>query len=565
LGNDGPQTIGELRLPRSAESPPEPEMRARRMFSPLTVRILAVNLSAPVLLVLGLFFLDQYADTLIATEIDALDIQGELIAASIGESAVVVDTETADFPAFTPNGAQRTIDQDNARPLLRRLAGKAQLRARLYDRAGAMIADSQLLQGPGGTVQVQDLPPTESNMERIFRRAYESTIGRFSYERRLPPYRESTTSQASDFPEIGHALEAGEADAAVRIRADRQKILTVAVPVQFYKQVVGAVLVSRDGRAVDERLFAVRRSIIGMFAWVLGLTVLTSLYLSGTIARPIRRLAMAAEQVRLSKRRQYRIPDLTKRSDEIGELSAALRDMTESLWSRLDAIEQFAADVAHEIKNPLTSMRSAVETVSRVTDPDQQQRLMAIILDDVDRLDRLISDISDASRLDAELSRAISTPVQVHRLLSALTEVHNASGRPDSAHVELIAPFDDTFEVTGLEGRLGQVFRNLIGNADSFSPPFGTITVRLARKGRRVQVMVEDQGPGIPPGKERAIFERFYSERPEGEKFGTHSGLGLSISKQIVDAHQGVIFAENIVDADNVVRGARFVVLLPAK
>ena len=566
--DDAPPSIGALRLPRSTDPPPDPprdpDVR-RRVYSPLTMRILAVNLVAPVLLVLGLFFLDQYADSLIATEIEALATQGQLIAASIGEGAVVVDTEAGDFPAFTPNGAQRTIDQDNARPLLRRLAGLAQVRGRLFDRNGVLIADTRLLSGPGGEVQVEDLPPAENALDRIFREVYEATVGRFSYERRLPLFKEPETAQASDFPEVGHALENGEADAAVRLREDRQKILTVAVPVQFYKQVVGVVLVSRDGRAADERLFSVRRSIMGMFAWVLGLTVLTSLYLAGTIANPVRRLAIAAERVRTSKRRQYSIPDLTNRSDEIGELSAALRDMTDSLWSRLDAIERFAADVAHEIKNPLTSLRSAVETVARITDPERQKKLFAIILDDVARLDRLISDISDASRLDAELSRAESTPVQLGRLVTALAEVQNATDNPEAPRVDVVATAGAQYDVPGLEGRLGQVFRNLIGNAVSFSPPRGVITVRLEHVGRRVQVSVEDQGPGIPPGKEQAIFERFYSERPEGEKFGTHSGLGLSISKQIVDAHRGVLYAENLKDTSGKVTGARFVVRLPAK
>ncbi len=536
----------------------------RRMFSPLTTRILAVNLTAPVLLVLGLLFLDRYADTLIATEIEALTTQGSLIAASVGEGAVVVDNEAGEFPVFTPNGAQRNIDADNARPLVRRLAALAQLRARLFDRNGGLLADSQLLQGTVGQIQVLDLPPAESFLSRMFRRVYGATIGRFSYERRLPPYREPDNPQdAVAFPEVRHALDAGEADAAVRLRADGQKILTVAIPVQFYKQVVGTVLVSRDGRAVDQRLFAVRRSILGMFAWVLGVTVLTSLYLAGTIARPIRNLAAAAERVRLSKRRQHTIPDLTGRSDEIGELSAALREMTESLWSRLDAIERFAADVAHELKNPLTSLRSAVETVSRIKDPEAQKRLMTIIVDDVGRLDRLISDISDASRLDAELSRAENAPVNLHKLLSALAELTNANDKADAPRVAVVAAGNDHFEVPGLEGRLGQVFRNLIGNAVSFSLPNGTITVRIEREGNRVRIAVEDQGPGIPAGKERDIFERFYSERPEGEKFGTHSGLGLSISKQIVDAHRGTIFAENITDATGRVQGARFVVRLP--
>jgi two-component system sensor histidine kinase ChvG len=562
----------------AAASPPAPPRRA--WVSPLTRRILAVNLAAPVLLVLGLLFLDRYADTLIATELAGLRIQGDLIAAAVGEGAVVVDTENADFPVYTPQGAVRVIDQDSAKPLARRLAVLAHVHARLFDRSGALIVDSQLLQGTSGEIQVVELAPSSNVVTRFLRKIYNRTIGRFSYERALEPYHETTGANAADFPEVGRALETGEPAYAVRLRADGQKVLMVAVPVQFYKQVVGAVLVSRFGTDIDERLFSVRRSILGMFSGILALTVLTSIYLAGTIARPVRRLARAAERVRSSKNRQYVIPDLAHRADEIGELSAALRDMTDSLWSRMDAIERFAADVAHEIKNPLTSLRSAVETVSRVKDPEQQKRLMSIILDDVARLDRLISDISDASRLDAELSRAELGAVRLLALINALADVQNATDAPDAPRVQVLvgddtasnAPFLDgspatvsldQFIVPGLEGRLAQVFRNLIGNAVSFSPRAGRITIRLRRTGPHAEVAVEDQGPGLPAGKERAIFERFYSERPAEEKFGTHSGLGLSISKQIVEAHQGTIHAENIKDETGKVLGARFVVRLP--
>jgi two-component system sensor histidine kinase ChvG len=569
-----PPSLGDL-LPHRSGPPPEEQSRRRSFVSPLTQRILAVNLVAPVLLVLGLLYLDQYSNSLVATELDALRIQGELIAASIGEGAVVVDTENADFPVYTPNGAVRIIDPDSAKPLVRRLAILAQVHARLFDRNAGLIVDSQMLHGPGGEVQVAELAPTEGFLGRMFRRIYDFTIGRFSYERRLQPYQEWEGGNLDAFPEIRRSLDIGESTSAMRVRPDGQKVLLVAVPVQFYKQVVGTVLVSRAGTAIDERLFEVRRSILASFIWVLAVTVLTSIYLAGTIGRPVRRLARAAENVRASKRRQYTIPDLSHRADEIGDLSAALRDMTDSLWSRMDAIERFAADVAHEIKNPLTSLRSAVETVGRVKDPEQQKRLISIIIDDVGRMDRLISDISDASRLDAELSRAEPSPVRLMPLLRALADVQNATDSPEAPRAEIVmsdtgapVPVDadpPQFVVPGLEGRLGQVFRNLIGNARSFSPPGGIITIRIKRIGARVEIAVEDQGPGLPEGKERAIFERFYTERPEGEKFGTHSGLGLSISKQIVDAHRGIIYAENIVDADKQVKGARFVVRLPAE
>jgi two-component system sensor histidine kinase ChvG len=242
--------------------------------------------------------------------------------------------------------------------------------------------------------------------------------------------------------------------------------------------------------------------------------------------------------------------------------------MTAALWLRMDAIESFAADVAHEIKNPLTSLRSAVETVARVRDPDQQRRLMSIIEDDIQRMDRLISDISNASRLDAELSRAESEPVDIGRMLRMLTDIHETTAAERAApRIRLELPLGANLTVPGLEGRLVQVFQNIIANALSFSPPDGTVIVRAGATGDTVEVTVTDEGPGMPEGKLEAIFDRFYTERPAGEKFGTHSGLGLSISKQIVDAHGGEIFARNrhagSETGEGNVRGAIFTVRLP--
>jgi two-component system sensor histidine kinase ChvG len=343
-------------------------------------------------------------------------------------------------------------------------------------------------------------------------------------------------------------------------------ILSVAVPVSRYKQVLGAIMLSTDSRDIEESLRSVRIDILNVFAIVLIATVLMSLYLAGTIARPVRRLAAAAEQVGLGHARGVVIPDFSRRGDEIGDLSTALREMTDALWSRMDAIERFAADVAHEIKNPLSSLRSAVETVSRIEDIPQQRKLMAIIADDVKRLDRLISDISDASRLDAELSRAESQPVDIATMLAILVEIHQTT--EPAGGVRLESKIDDAKDlvVFGIEDRLVQVFRNLISNAISFSPAGGTILLRAWRDGSWANIAVEDQGPGVPEDKREAIFDRFYTERPKGEKFGTHSGLGLSISKQIITAHNGRIWAENIHESgsDTAVRGARFVVALRA-
>jgi two-component system, OmpR family, sensor histidine kinase ChvG len=381
------------------------------------------------------------------------------------------------------------------------------------------------------------------------------------------PYRERPEESAADYPEVGRAL-AG--DIASQVREERETgglLLTVAVPVQRYKQVLGAVLLSKGSGEIETAVRAVRFEILKVFIIALCVTVLLSIYLAGTIAQPVRRLAAAAERVRRLPGRHVAIPDLTMRRDEIGDLSAALRDMTAALWQRMDAIERFAADVAHEIKNPLTSLKSAVETAARVEDPVKQRKLMALVQEDVERLDRLITDISDASRLDAELSRGETEPVAIDRLLETLVEVHREIAPPDAPQLVLSLPEaagrSAELAVLGIDSRLVQVFRNLIANAVSFSPPGGIIRIAAMRRGERIEVVVEDEGPGLPEGKLEAIFERFYSERPAGEKFGTHSGLGLSISKQVVEAHRGTISAENRLAADGTVLGARFVVRLP--
>jgi two-component system sensor histidine kinase ChvG len=447
--------------------------------------------------------------------------------------------------------------------MTRRLVEPTRTRVRLFDLEGAMIGDSRLLRG-AGVVLIEELPPPnrDSGLLSLFDSAYDWIMGRLPRHGGLPNYVEKPNATAADYPEVLRAL-AGE-DARV-IRQDRgtgKLVLTVAVPVQRYKQVLGAVLLSVGSLDVEQAVRAVRLDILRVFLIALVVTTLLSFYLAGTIARPVRRLAAAAERVRRGSGRQMSIPDFSARGDEIGDLSGALREMTSALWQRMDAIERFAADVAHEIKNPLTSLRSAVETVSRIQDPAKREKLLAIVMEDVKRLDRLISDISDASRLDAELSRIEPEPVDIGHLLRTLADVHDATRGEDGPRLRLVLP-EEALVVPGVEGRLVQVFRNLIANAVSFSPSDGTIKLAARQDDDAVVVTVEDEGPGIPDGKLEAIFNRFYTERPSGEKFGTHSGLGLSISKQIVEAHHGMIRAENRRDADGKVIGARFIVRLP--
>jgi two-component system, OmpR family, sensor histidine kinase ChvG len=523
--------------------------------SPLTRRILAVNVLALALLAGGFLYLGKYQASLVGQQIESLKTQGEVFAAALGEGAVLDSPDEGE-----------TLLPDLARQMMRRLVQPTRARARLFDVKGEIIADSRVLRGAGDSVQVHELPAPETT-NQIMRAAdavYDWIVNKLPPRTRYPVYRESASPRAEDYPEVMQALRG---DAASAIRSDPTTgglVLSAAVPVQRYKQVLGAVMLSTGSGEIEEDVRTVRLELLRIFGAALLVTVLLSFYLAGTIARPIRRLAAAAERAR-GRGARVEIPDFTRRGDEIGDLSGSLREMTDALWQRMSAIESFAADVAHEIKNPLSSLRSAVETAVRIEDPANQRRLMGIILDDVERLDRLITDISDASRLDAELGRLELAPIDVGEMLTALVDIHQSTRTEGSPHLVLdLADRARELIVPGIETRLSQVFYNVITNAVSFSPPDGEIRLRARRDGRAVLVTVEDQGPGIPEDKLTAIFDRFYTERPQGEKFGTHSGLGLSISQQIVVAHRGSIWAENRRNADGTVAGARFCIRLPA-
>lgn len=523
-------------------------------LSPITRRILAVNVFALVFLVGGLLFLGQHQRTLIETELSALELQAETFAAAMAEVAVTTD----------PLGSDELVPEVAAR-IVRRLVETTEARARLFKLDGEMVADSRTLGAPSNRVSIEELPPSPEPRGLLGRMLehYRRTLSRWFGLEDMEAYRESATPRAEDYTEVVAAL-GGDIDRAVRTTPEEGLILSVAVPVQRYKKVLGALMLSKESWDIDEAMYRVRLDILRMFGAALAITVLLSIYLAGTIAQPLRLLAAAARRVRGGAHERHAIPDLHGRNDEIGELAASLKEMTEALWKRMDAIEHFAADVAHEIKNPLTSIQSAVETFNRVSDPAQRDKLMAIIADDIRRLDRLISDISAASRLDAELSRATPEPVRLDFLLKTVVEVHQLTRGGAGPRLELTIDPDVPLIVRGMEGRLVQVFRNLIANAVSFSPPGGVIALTATLADGTVTVTVEDDGPGIPEGKEAAIFERFYSERPEGEKFGIHSGLGLSISHQIVAAHGGAIRAENRRDAAGRIAGARFIVTLAA-
>jgi two-component system sensor histidine kinase ChvG len=531
------------------------ETRQRRRFSPLTRRILTVNVLAIAIPVAGLLYLGEYRDDLIRARLNAQRTEAELISGAIATSGVVTG----------PLGDERLL-VEATRATLRRLVDPAEARARVFDQDGALVADSFRLAGPAGIVEIETLEPPNwpaDLFSRLLTGLYDWVVSVLPGGTEYPPYTERPEQRAADYEEVERALT-GETASMVRRTEDGGLALSTAVPIQRYRQVLGALMLSIDGTEIEESVRSLRFDILAVFGAALFVTVMMSLYLAGTIARPIRRLAEAAERVRRGHGRATQLPNFSRRHDEIGELSGALRDMTEALWQRMDAIERFAADVAHEIKNPLTSLRSAVETVARIEDPVQQRKLMSVILDDVQRLNRLITDISEASRVDAEMSRSEMEPIDIGAMLATLADLHEATHDGEGPRLLLDLAAHQALTVRGNEGRIVQVLRNLVSNAVSFSPPGGEIHIVCARVRGYVRITVSDQGPGIPPGKLKAIFDRFYSERPEGEKFGSHSGLGLSISKQIVEAHGGSIEAENIVDEAGHVRGARFIVTLPA-
>ena len=532
-------------------------------LSPLLRHILVVNVVPLVLLVAALLYLDQYQSGLLEAEVQALRQQARIFAGALEESAV---------KEGTPN--QPELVASLARPLLQRLtAPTPNVDARLYAPDGELLADSRIEEGPGGAIVTVPLPPPPVPQGPVLAAVgwlYDRMESLLPLPTSAPVVEVGADVAGLDWAPDLRAAQAliaeagkGEVPPYVRRTQDRRLLVTVAEPVARSRQLIGIVLLTREADEVSSSVFAVRMSILGLFCLALALTVIMSIYLSRTIARPILRLTLAAERMREGRGRTGAVPEVLKsRGDEIGVLAQALEESAAALWTRLDAIERFAADVSHEIKNPLSSIRSAIETMPRISDREQQRRLFYIMADDVARLDRLISDISEASRLDAELSRITTEPVDVAPILAALAELHEATRRENAPHLVLEAPASGLV-VEGVEGRLVQVLRNLIGNAASFSPAGGQIRLLGRVTGSFVEIAVEDEGPGIPEAKLERIFDRFYSERPEGEEFGRHSGLGLPISRQIVETLRGRIAAENRRDAMGKIIGARFVVRLP--
>jgi two-component system, OmpR family, sensor histidine kinase ChvG len=551
----------------------------------LTSRIVLLNLLGLVILVTGILYFNQFRQGLIDARVQSLTTQAHIIAAAIAGSAtidtgsIVIDPDSLDdtgddaaSDASQLSSLDFPINPETAGPVLKRLLTNTTVRARIIDPDGNMVVDSRFLYSRGDIVQT-DLPPLDAGGNNILARGWERA-GNWLFAYDYPVHVDYGLDNGKDFPEVAAALD-GASVSVVRLNEKREIIVLVSVPVQRFKAVLGALVLSTTGGEIDDVLRAERKVVLFTFGFVALVTILLSVSLAGTIAEPIRRLSAAAERVRRGIDKRVEIPDFTARRDEIGHLSGSIRDMTNALYNRIDAIEAFAADVSHELKNPLTSLRSAVETLSFVKTDEQRGRLIDIVKHDVRRLDRLITDISDASRLDAELARAEQRPVDVGKLLQAIVLLANETRKEDQAEIDfgvarLPAGLDPLrgHVVLGHDSRLGQVVRNLLDNARSFTATGTRLNVRVRRVGADVEFRVDDSGPGIRPDNLERIFERFYTDRPEAS-FGSNSGLGLSITKQIVEAHKGRIWAENrygkaAPDGERPVLGARFLVRIPA-
>jgi two-component system sensor histidine kinase ChvG len=583
-----------LRLLRSFQS---------HFSSSLTRRIIVLNLGGLVALLAGFLYLNQFREGLIDARVQSLLTQGEIIAAAIAASATV-DTDSISIDPdkllklapgevthsgeADPLPQESSLNPERAGPLLRRLVTPTRLRARIYNKEGALLLDSRPASGRTNILRF-DLPAVDTQRVTVDASyTLQNTINSF---RRLlgrpdlPLYEDIGLANGRLYPEVEAALD-GNAGTIVRANAQGQTVISVAVPIQRSRKAQGALLLSTMSGDFDTVIAAERWGIIRIFLVSAGVMLLISLFFTNTITEPMHRLAEAADRVRLGVKSRQEIPDFSDRQDEIGHLSGALRDMTKALYNRIEAIEHFAADVAHELKNPLTSLRSAVETLPIAKTETSRNRLLEIIQHDVKRLDRLISDISDASRLDAELARADMEEVNLAIALKTIVDIARTIEKGDHVKIELtIKPTAKQLEnwrVFGHDSRLGQVFNNLIDNARSFSKHDGTVRVSLwpetalGSGGHPIngyEIIVDDDGPGIPHGAFERVFERFYTDRPE-QGFGDNSGLGLAISRQIVEAHGGRIRAFNRtllnpegtdeLDQHDHTLGARFVVWLPA-
>ena len=526
--------------------------RLRKLVSPLTLRIWVIVIFPLALFYIGLVLIDQYRQTVIDTHLDALYRQGDTLARSISQA-----------DAQQTEAGRRRLSRLTTERATQLIASIPDSRIRIFQPDGQLISDSALagLHSSSRITLKPQQPSTQQTLLTMLRSGVSAMADFLSPAGDYPVYREDPAQTAVDFPAVMRALE-GEADSLILRDRKGEMILGVAVPIRHLRVVRGALLITASGEAVENDIRSVQLSFLVIFLGTLIVTLGLGYYLARSIIDPVSRLARAADEVRLSKGNTLSLPKMMGRRDEIGDLARDLAAMTDELQHRMQATAGFAADVAHEIKNPLTSLQSAVETITKIEDEGQQRKLMEVIVADVKRLDRLISDISAASRLDADLKASEFTSVDLADLVRGFVEARGHGNQERGITLEVEVP-DGPVPVHAIPDRIVQVLDNLYANAVSFSPEGGTISLSLARTDDRAVVTMEDEGTGIPEGKLDDIFSRFYTERPKSEGFGKHSGLGLSISRSIVEAHGGSLAASNRGGVDTASTGARLTMELP--
>jgi two-component system, OmpR family, sensor histidine kinase ChvG len=495
----------------------------------LAHRILALNLITILLVALSTLYLDVFRNRLSKERVRQTRIEATATALAI-DAAGPEDRE----------------------PILATVSRSTGSRLRVFGPEGRLIADSWHLTGP--TYELVD-PNTQKwtkNAARTLDRGFNALVG----AHRLDEYVEPPVDRMQSWPEAIRARGTGKTATAVRSAPDLTPVISAAAPMKD-----GVLLATTNDRAFTRTVRSQRAIIAGAMAILVAISVFLSLFLARTIVRPLRRLALAAHRVRLGRSREVNVPRLPSRSDEIGLLARAVSDMSQSLRHRIDNIEAFAADVTHELKNPLASLRSAVDGLDRVDDPELRDKLRRIVREDVARLDRLIGDISEAARTDAELARATFERVDLGPLIEQLVHSWETRRETGDARLAFARPRRESAAVMGKPDRLARAINAIIDNAVSFSPPGGLVEIAVVRVGDEVRIRIDDEGPGVPPEAREAIFNRFHSVRPEGENFGRHSGLGLAIAQAIVNGHDGEI---NVQDRDDAPSGARFTIRLPA-
>jgi len=500
---------------------------------PLAKRILAVNIFALAMLAGGFFYLDSFRQRLLEQRQQMVANELVLVSAAI-----------------------RHAPRDQVRALLQDAGRITRQRLRLYGSDGKLQLDSW----SNGDVSYTLRDPAEEDWERHAARLLDRVVERIAGASAPPAFSEPDPDTLSAWPEAVEALKTNALTQRIRRAPDRTPVLSAAVAVPGAEPRV--LLSTINTRDIIRNVRAERLRLGILLALVIGVSVLLSLFLARTIVVPLRKLAHAAHQVRRGRAREVQVPRLPSRRDEVGQLARAISDMSQALRQRMDATEAFAADVTHELKNPLASLRSAVDSLAAVSDPELQKKLISIIEDDVRRIDRLITDISEASRVDAELSRANFEPIDLGPMLAGMIEAREERRLDGDVRIAFARPRVGTAVVMGDGSRLARAISNLIDNAVSFSPPGGLVQLAATRDGDSVLVRVEDEGPGVPANLRSEIFNRFHSIRPDHEDFGRHSGLGLAIARAIIEGHGGRIEVE---DREDGRRGAAFLIHLPVR